>query len=165
MPMLALYTVWRAGKPMPPARDTVTVYRKKEGNTVVIRIVLIDDSTTFLAVASRFLTKHEELKVVGAVSEGRLAVGAASQLQPDIVLVDLAMPDMSGIEVIPLLRQAMPNVGIIALTFLEEKKYYDAVLSSGADAFVAKEDLTSKLVPTILNVAHMRGHVQQATMV
>ncbi|MGC8787364.1 MAG: response regulator [Anaerolineae bacterium] len=129
----------------------------------MIRIVLIDDSTTFLAIASRFLSKHEDLKVVGAVSEGRLAVEASTALQPDIVLVDLAMPDMSGMEVISLLRQAMPNVGIIALTFLEEEKYHDAVLSIGADAFVAKEDLTLKLVPTILNVAYMRGHRMQVS--
>lgn len=151
---------------MSPALDPAIAYLgNKEDNTGMIRIVLIDDSTTFLAVASRFLTKHEGLKVVGAVSEGPLAVEAASQLQPDIVLVDLAMPDMSGMEVIPLLRQAIPSVGIIALTFLEEEKYHDAVLSAGADAFVAKEELTSKLVPTILNVARMRGHVQQATPV
>jgi len=130
----------------------------------MIRIVLIDDSTTFLAIASRFLTKHEELKVVGAVSEGRLAVGAVSHLQPDVVLVDLAMPDMPGMEVIPLLRRTMPDVGIIALTFLEEEKYHDTVLSAGADAFVAKEDLTNKLVPTILNVARMRGRLKQPSM-
>ncbi len=71
---------------------------------------------------------------------------------PDIVLIDLAMPQVSGMEAILRLRAAWPKIGIIALTLLDTNGYRQAALTAGADGFVAKDNLNTKLLPAIRQV-------------
>jgi DNA-binding NarL/FixJ family response regulator len=124
-----------------------------------VRVVLVDDSATFLAIAARFLTQQKDVKVVGAATDGAEAVAMAESTHPDVLLVDLAMPGVSGLEAIPRIREVLPAVGIVALTLMDSTDYREAALSAGADDFVAKADLTQALVPSILRVAraHQRG--------
>jgi DNA-binding NarL/FixJ family response regulator len=90
--------------------------------------------------------------VAGTVQDSREALAQTRALQPDMVLIDLSMPDLPGLEVIPRLRTACPKLGIIALTLLDTDHYRQAALAAGADAFVAKATLSSSLLPAIRQV-------------
>lgn len=131
----------------------MTNSQEKSGNVCVL---LIDDNHAFLRVTERFLEKHDVVKVVGTADGGEKGIVLAQTLQPDIVLVDLAMPDLPGLVVIERLRNAQPGVGIIALTLLDEASYRQAALDAGADAFVPKPALVTELIPAIGRVAQKR---------
>ncbi len=117
-----------------------------------ISVLLVDDNPTFLSIVTRFLEQHEEINVVDAVNGGEEALAQAHRLKPDVVLIDLAMPKVSGMEAILRLRAAWPKMGIIALTLLDTNGYRQAALTAGADGFVAKDDLNAKLLPAIREV-------------
>jgi len=121
-----------------------------------IAVLLVDDNPTFLRIAARFLDGHEGITVVGMATNGREALGQAHALRPQVILLDLAMPDLSGLETIPLLRAALPDTGIIILTMLDTNGYRQAALAAGADDFVPKADIKARLVPTIQRVLSRR---------
>jgi DNA-binding NarL/FixJ family response regulator len=118
-----------------------------------ISVLLVDDNPAFLRIATRFLEEHEDVVVVGAAGGGEEALALAEDLQPDIVLIDLAMPGLSGLETIPHLRAVLPGVGIIALTMLDTNSYWQAALAAGADDFVPKASLDRDLLPAMRRVA------------
>lgn len=127
-----------------------------------ISVMLVDDNATFLRIVTRFLEGYEEVSVVGSAESGEEAIAQAHRLRPDIVLIDLAMPKVSGMEAILRLRAAWPKLGIIALTLLDTNGYRQAALTAGADEFVAKDSLDVDLLPTIQRVAEAKC-VQQST--
>lgn len=117
-----------------------------------ISVLVIDDNPTFLRVVTRFLKEHKEIKVVGSFSGAEEALGQIHELRPDVVLIDLAMPKMSGMEGILRLRAVWPQVQIIALTLMNTSSYRQAALSAGADEFVPKDTLNTDLLPAIHQV-------------
>jgi DNA-binding NarL/FixJ family response regulator len=106
-----------------------------------------------LRIATRFLQEHDDVVVVGTAGGGEEALTLAQDLQPDIVLMDLAMPGLSGLATIPLLQVMLPEVGIIALTVLDTNGYRQAALAAGADDFVPKANLDTDLLSAIRRVA------------
>ena len=118
-----------------------------------IRILLVDDSIAFLDIAAGFLSDHKNLIVVGTALNGDEALSLAADLHPDIVLLDVNMPGLSGIETTPHLRQILPRAGIIVLSFQNSETYKEAALVVGADDFVPKDTLAYALIPAILRVS------------
>jgi DNA-binding NarL/FixJ family response regulator len=118
-----------------------------------ISVLLVDDNPAFLHISTRFLQKHDDTVVVGTAGGGEEALALAQDLQPDIVVIDLAMPGLSGLETIPRLRAMLPEVGIIALTVLDTNSYRQAALEAGANDFIPKASLDTDLLPTIQRVA------------
>ncbi|MEW5959670.1 MAG: response regulator transcription factor [Chloroflexota bacterium] len=118
--------------------------------------MLVDDNPTFLRIVEQFLKKHETIKVIAAVEGGEEALAYVHRLKPDVVLTDLAMPKVSGMETILRLRAAWPRMGIIALTLLDTEGYRQAAITAGADDFVAKDTLNTTLIPTIERVAQTK---------
>ena len=118
-----------------------------------ISVMLVDDSLFFLNVATQFLQAQDDLTVVGATEGGQEALARAPRLHPDVVLVDLTMPDLPGLEVIPRLRTMLPAMGIIVLTSHEAEGYRQAALTAGADDFVSKGEMGTRLLPAIRRVA------------
>jgi DNA-binding NarL/FixJ family response regulator len=114
-----------------------------------ISVLLIDDNPVFLSIATQFLQAHDDLMVIGAVTGGEEALLQAQGLRPDVVLVDLAMPDLPGLEIIPRLRSVLPEAGVIALTTYDDDAYRRAALDAGANEFVSKTDMGSELLPAI----------------
>lgn len=119
-----------------------------------VSLLLVDDHLAFLRIATNFLQERykEEVVVVGAARGGEEALARALDLQPDIVLCDLTMPGLTGLETIPRLREAVPEVGIIALSCHEANGYRQAALAAGADDFVPKASMSTDLLPAILRV-------------
>ena len=121
-----------------------------------ITVLLVDDNPTFLRIVERFLQGEDEITVVGTVEGGEEALALIHMLKPDVVLTDLAMPKVSGMEAILRMRAAWPKMGIIALTLLDTTGYRQAALTAGADDFVAKDALNTQLLPTIRRVVAAR---------
>ncbi len=123
-----------------------------------IRVMLVDDNPTFLHIATSFLKEHyrDELEIVGTARAGEEALVQVRHLRPHVVLMDLAMPGMGGLEAIRCLNVLRPGVGIIALTLLGDAGYREAALAAGADEFVSKQAMITDLLPAIRRVAHAR---------
>src|SRR5437867_758135 len=114
-----------------------------------IDLLLIDDNAIFLQSLTRFITADPTLTVVGTATTAHTGLTLAKELRPDIVIVDLQMPEVSGFEFISLVRAQMPNLCILALTLRDEPGVQSAALKRGAQAFIVKVDIVQELVPLI----------------
>ena len=121
-----------------------------------IRILLIDDHRPFLEMAVSFLSDHENLVVVGTAHNGHEALSLAANLQPDVVLLDVNMPGLSGIQTTPHLRRILPAAGILMLSFQNSDTYREAALLAGADDFIPTKTLAYALLPAIHRVSNRR---------
>lgn len=124
----------------------------------LVSLLLVDDHPTFLRIATDFLEEHckEGVVVVGAAVGGEEGLAQAQDLRPDMILCDLTMPGLSGLETIPRLRVALPEVGIIALSCHEANGCRQAALAAGADDFVPKASMVTDLFPAIRRVTQAR---------
>ncbi|RLC74496.1 MAG: hypothetical protein DRJ03_30390, partial [Chloroflexi bacterium] len=122
-----------------------------------ISVMLVDDNPTFLRVTTQFLEAHEGIAVIGTADGGEQALEKAQALQPQIILIDLAMPNLPGLKAIPRLRKMLPQVGIIALTVMNTKSFQDAALKAGADTFIPKSHMRTKLLPAIRQLTQSGG--------
>jgi DNA-binding NarL/FixJ family response regulator len=113
------------------------------------RIIVVDDSPIFLAATVSFLELVAGIEIVATSDSGREALEQAAGLEPDLVLIDLAMPQMSGLEVARHMAKFSQPPKIIVMTAHEEKAYHAAALNAGADGFVGKSVLEAQLLPMI----------------
>ena len=139
-----------------------------------VRVLLVDDNSTFLRIATRFLEQDHavtppdipaecpaviprpRVAVVGTAGGGEEALAQAERLSPHVILLDLMMPGVGGLEIISRLRAIFPDVGIIALTLLDTSSYRSAALAAGADVFIAKSAMSTDLLPAIQQVIQAR---------
>jgi CheY-like chemotaxis protein len=119
-----------------------------------ISVMLVDDNKTFLRVMAEFLEAQGDMQVVYTSDDGREALSRVPALQPQVVLADLAMPGMHGLEFIPRLRDCLPEVSIIALSVMDSRYFQNAALSAGANAFVSKAQVHTDLLPAIRQLAN-----------
>jgi DNA-binding NarL/FixJ family response regulator len=129
---------------------------------MLLNVLLVDDNRTFLHVLTRFLEEQgeDDLRVVGSVVGGRDALAEAERLKPDVILLDMAMPDVPGLELLPRLRATLPDTMVIALTLMDPEDFQQTAIAAGADAFVSKASLEHDLLPAIRCLApleHRRG--------
>ena len=105
-----------------------------------IPVLLVDDNRAFLRVLTGFLRdeSREEFMVVASVSDSREAIAQASATQPEVVLLDLNMPHISGLALLPRLREQMPQATIVMLTLSDGADVHRATRALGADGFVSK---------------------------
>lgn len=123
-----------------------------------IRILVVDDHSVVRHGLRMFLGLEPEFDVVGEATNGAEALQKARELQPDVVLMDLLMPVMDGIQATAALRQEMPDVEVIALTsVLEDASVYSA-LRAGAIGYLLKDTEADELVRAIKAAA--QGQVQ-----
>jgi DNA-binding NarL/FixJ family response regulator len=110
-----------------------------------IRVLLVDDSEAFLEAATKFLQALAGVEVVARAASGAEALTQAEALKPDLILLDVVMPGMSGIEAARLVRQGDHAPKVVVLTLHNTDAYRDCAARAGADGFVAKDDLVAKL--------------------
>lgn len=103
-----------------------------------IRLLLVDDQDIVRAGLHSLLEADQELEVVGEVGTGEAAIALATELRPDVVLMDLTLPDMSGVEATRQIKRTAPKVSVLALTIHEDEAYFFEMLNAGASGYVPK---------------------------
>jgi DNA-binding NarL/FixJ family response regulator len=118
-----------------------------------LRVFLADDHPIVLAGVKALVDDADGMTIVGDACDGRSALTLATELKPDIVVLDISMPGLSGTKVADLLRVACPNSKILALTVHEDRGYLRQLLELGVAGYVLKRSATHELVRAIRAVA------------
>jgi pilus assembly protein CpaE len=117
-----------------------------------IRVLVVDDDPGFRETLRGLLAQREQAVVLGEAGSGEEALRLAEVLHPDVVLMDLAMPRMNGLEATRRLKARWPAMAVIILTVHDEGAYRRTALAAGAAAFLEKKTLGVDLWPTLLRV-------------
>jgi len=118
-----------------------------------VRVLLADDHSVVREGIRSLLEQCDDIAVVGEASDGQGALTEAERLRPDVVLLDMKMPGMSGLETIVALKQRMPTIGLLVFTsFAEESQVRDAV-NAGALGYLLKDALREDLIRAVRAVA------------
>ncbi|MCI0387716.1 MAG: response regulator transcription factor [Acidobacteria bacterium] len=115
----------------------------------MIRILLADDHDMTRRGVREMLSGYEGLDVCGEASEGREAVRLAEELKPDIVMLDLDMPELSGIEATRQIKKILPETEVLIYTMHDAEQLIRRALAAGARGFVLKSDIYNKLIEAI----------------
>lgn len=110
-----------------------------------IRVLLAEDHTLVRAGFRALLEKMDEVAVIGEVSDGREAVRVSKELKPDVVLMDIAMSGMNGLEATSRMCQECPNAKVIMLTMYTNEEYLKEALRAGASGYLLKDADRSEL--------------------
>jgi DNA-binding NarL/FixJ family response regulator len=117
------------------------------------RILIADDHPLTREALAALLTQHG-FSVVGQAGEGREAISLARELQPELVLLDLSMPDMDGLAALPELRSAAPNAEVVVLTASETEENLLAAIRAGAAGYLLKSEPPERIVDFLRGVAN-----------
>jgi len=120
-----------------------------EQATKTIRILLAEDHVVVRQSIRQFLDREHDLEVVGEASEGLEAVQLAIQLKPDVVVMDVAMPKLNGIEATKQIKASLPSTAILALTAYDFDEYVFALLEAGAAGYLLKDVSQHELINAI----------------
>jgi DNA-binding NarL/FixJ family response regulator len=118
-----------------------------------IRVLLVDDQALFREGLATLLGLNAQLDLVGEAQDGEAAVAACARLSPDVVLMDLRMPRMNGVEATRRIREAQPAVRVLMLTTFEEDEEVFAAIRAGAAGYLLKASPSEKLFEAIRAVA------------
>jgi two-component system, NarL family, response regulator NreC len=114
-----------------------------------IRLLLVDDHAIVRSGLRMLLENEADLVLIGEAGNGQQALELADQLTPDVVIMDITLPDMSGIEVTRRLKQEHPKMAVVALTIHEDQQYFFEMLRVGASAYVPKRAAPDDLIAAI----------------
>ncbi len=118
-----------------------------------IRVLLVDDHTMVRRGLATFLMVYDDLELAGEAGSGEAAIALCGQVSPDVVLMDLMMPDMDGATATRLIRQRFPRVQVVALTSFKEEKMVQQALQAGAIAYLLK-DVSADELARAIRAAH-----------
>jgi DNA-binding NarL/FixJ family response regulator len=118
-----------------------------------IRILLADDHTIVLQGLSRFLQAQEGLEVVGQAKDGQTTVALTRDVNPDIIVMDVSMPGLNGIEATRQIHQENPDVKVIGLSMHASKRYIREMHEAGASGYLLKDCDFDELIEAIQTVA------------
>ncbi len=114
-----------------------------------IRILLVDDHTVMRDGIRALLSLHSDLEIAGEASEGKEAIEKAQELMPDVIVMDIAMPGMDGLEATRRITKKNPKARVLMLTQHDNKEYVLSTIKAGATGYVPKRALGSELVSAI----------------
>ena len=126
------------------------------GNKPAIRVLAVDDHPVFRAGLIALVANEKDMCVVGEASNGREAVGRAEHLKPDVVIMDISMPEMNGLEATRIIHDVLPETKVLLLTLHSSSEFVRSAFRAGARGYVLKSDAENELVRA-LNVVIGEG--------
>src|SRR5579871_5000849 len=114
-----------------------------------IRIVLVDDHTLFRHCLRELLAAESDLEVIGEAGTGRQAIDEVLRLQPDVVLMDVLMPELDGLRATQMIHDQQPDIRIVILSSLDEEAAVVAAVRAGATGYVRKDEQMDVLLCSI----------------
>lgn len=121
------------------------------------RLVLADDHVVLRSGLRMLLESQGDMEVVGEAPDGAAAVQLARSLRPDLILMDISMPGMDGMEATRAIKQECPDIKVLVLTMHDDTGYLKEVLAAGASGYVLKKAIDAELVSAIRTV--LRGEI------
>ncbi len=121
-----------------------------------ITLLMVDDHEIVRAGLRMLLQAQPDMQIVGEAEDGRAAIAKAKELAPNVVLMDISLPDIDGFEATRQIKRALPNTAILALTMHESDEYFFKMLDAGASGYVPKKAAPTDLVSAI-RVVHEGG--------
>jgi len=127
------------------------------------RVLIADDHQIVREGLCRLLDGEFDLEVIGQAEEGLQAINLARELQPDVVILDIAMPQVGGLVALPLLRQLLPETRIIIFSMYEKESYAEEVRKAGAHGYVLKGGPSDEIITAIRRVMSGRTYYKPAS--
>ncbi|MGR5963564.1 response regulator [Bacillus cereus] len=123
-----------------------------------IKVLLVDDHTVVLKGLAFFLSTQEDLELVGEANNGKEALVKVGETTPDVILMDLYMPEMDGVEATAYIKKEYPNVKVIVLTSFSDQAHVLPALRAGASGYILKDVEPDQLVEAIRSA--YKGNIQ-----
>jgi two-component system response regulator NreC len=120
---------------------------------MTIRILLVDDHMVVRTGIRMLLEGSKDIEIIGEVSTAKEAIESAKSLQPDVILMDIGLPDMSGIEATREIKRSSDKIAVVALTIHEDEEYFFKMLDAGASGYVPKRAAPDELLTAIREAA------------
>jgi two-component system response regulator NreC len=114
-----------------------------------IRLLLVDDHDVVRTGLRMLLEGQPDIDIVGEADTGQKALAMAREIQPDVIVMDITLPDISGIEVTRRLNSAHPDISVVALTIHDDEQYFFEMLQAGASGYVPKRAAPEDLITAI----------------
>jgi DNA-binding NarL/FixJ family response regulator len=129
---------------------------------VSIRVLIVDDHAVFRAGLKLLVDAEEDLETAGEAGNARDAIFQARSTTPDVVLMDVVMPDQSGLDVLPQLLHEHPEMKVLILSMQDDPQYVKQAFSAGASGYILKEAADTEVVAAIRDVAAGNSYVHPA---
>jgi DNA-binding NarL/FixJ family response regulator len=124
-----------------------------------VRIVIAEDHTILREVLRLLLSSNPNFEVVGEAEDGREAIRCAEKFKPDLILTDLSMPRMNGMEAIREIKKQSPRTKILVLTVHKTEEYILATLKAGANGYILKDSTHAELMIAVKNVLSGKHYI------
>ncbi len=124
-----------------------------------IRILLADDHAVVRQGFKMILAAQQDMEIVGEAGNGREALDLAGQLQPDVIVMDVAMPELNGIEATRRVADLSPRTRVLALSMHKDSVYVREILRAGARGYLLKDSISSDLLAAVRAVARGEGYL------
>jgi DNA-binding NarL/FixJ family response regulator len=123
--------------------------------TTPLRVIVVDDSDIVRSAICKILQTHADIIVVSEAANGRDAIRLAKQHNPDLILMDISMPVVSGFEATRLIRHDCPDIKIVFLTQHRSRSFMKEAIAAGAHGFVTKDAASRELIPELRRIHAM----------
>lgn len=126
--------------------------------TTPIKVMLVDDHPMVQDGLSACLSYYDDIEVVGAINDGSLAVAQAKQCQPDVILMDISMPSMNGLDATEIILESLPNTKVLIFSMHDSAEFVNNAVQAGASGYVLKDTSSEEVYLAIKLVAQGKTH-------
>src|SRR5574341_2134745 len=127
----------------------MAIYPNRKEWAMTTRLLLVDDHAVVRSGLRMLLGSERDVEIVGDAGTAAEALEAVAQVKPDVILMDIGLPDMSGIDATREIKKRFPNLGVVALTIHEDEEYFFKMLEAGASGYVPKRAAPEELLTAI----------------